>query len=199
MLLVSGATKTMRAIGQHPNLGVLIRPGAPAPVDGRPWAMDNGAFSGFKEEPFLNMLWRNVLVPGCMWVACPDVVGDARATAALYAEWAPRIRNIGYPVAWVAQDGATPDDIPLDCVCVFIGGSTAWKLGEQARQIVSSAKARGLMAHMGRVNSVRRMRIAHEWGCDSVDGTKYSMFANTYLRGGLNTCDRLQRQGRLAI
>ena len=54
---------------------------------------------------------------------------------------------------------------------LFIGGSTAWKLGPHARQLVGEAKARGKRVHMGRVNSGRRYRYAHAIGCDTVDGT----------------------------
>jgi hypothetical protein len=79
--------------------------------------------------------------------------------------------------AFVIQNGATPDEVPFDqAEAIFIGGSTEWKLSEAAREIVVEAKHRGLWVHMGRVNSVRRLQIASEWGCDSVDGT-YLAFA----------------------
>jgi hypothetical protein len=32
---------------------------------------------------------------------------------------------------------------------------------------------------MGRVNSVRRLQIASEWGCDSVDGTMLAFAPDT--------------------
>jgi hypothetical protein len=38
---------------------------------------------------------------------------------------------------------------------------------------------------MGRVNSLRRVRYAKAIGCDSIDGSKFSWFRDTYLREGL--------------
>jgi hypothetical protein len=75
-------------------------------------------------------------------------------------------------VAFVAQDGLESLTVPWDDFDVlFIGGTTEWKLGPQARALVADAKARGKWVHMGRVNSERRYRYAHAIGCDSVDGT----------------------------
>lgn len=37
--------------------------------------------------------------------------------------------------------------------------------------------------HMGRVNSLRRIRYAKSIGCDSVDGSALAMFTDTYLEG----------------
>ena len=74
--------------------------------------------------------------------------------------------------ALVAQDGLTIDACPwADIDALFIGGTTAWKLGPQARALVAVAKMRGKHIHMGRVNSERRYRYAAAIGCDSADGT----------------------------
>lgn len=54
---------------------------------------------------------------------------------------------------------------------MFVGGDTAWKLGTAAAHLVTEAIARGLWAHMGRVNSLRRLRHAADMGCHSADGT----------------------------
>lgn len=55
---------------------------------------------------------------------------------------------------------------------MFIGGSTEWKLSEEAAELGREAKRRGKWLHMGRVNSLTRLRIASHIGCDSVDGSK---------------------------
>jgi hypothetical protein len=47
-----------------------------------------------------------------------------------------------------------------------------WSTG--ARHAVMLAKTEGKWVHMGRVNSGKRVRLAHEWGCDSSDGTYLS-------------------------
>jgi hypothetical protein len=101
------------------------------------------------------------------------VLGDAAATIARSAPFVYRIRAwFGLPVALVAQDGLEHLDVPWPWFDVlFIGGSTAWKLGPAARALTAEAKARGKRVHMGRVNSLRRLRYADAIGCDSADGT----------------------------
>lgn len=42
---------------------------------------------------------------------------------------------------------------------LFLGGSTAWKLGSAARRLTTEAKARGKQVHMGRVNSLKRLML----------------------------------------
>jgi len=75
-------------------------------------------------------------------------------------------------VALVAQDGLESLPVPWeDFDALFIGGSTAWKLSEAARELCQEAKRRGKWVHMGRVNSLRRMQVAEAFGCDSADGT----------------------------
>ena len=118
----------------------------------------------------------------------PDVVANAaRTLKALFEAWEPFIHKKQLPVAFVGQDGLRLQDVPWDSLeAIFIGGSTAWKLGPVARTLVAYAKARGKWGHMGRVNSQRRIRYAREIGCDSIDGTSHSrwpqQFIPTFLR-----------------
>ncbi len=181
ILLVSGATKTVRA--SDPRVGCLMVPGAGGlPLPCRSWAMDNGAFAGFDEKAFLKKLDLVKDVSGCLWVAAPDKVADHLATLRLFDAWEPRLRQLGFPVALVAQDGLIPCAVPWNRIdCLFIGGSTEWKLSEDARRLVVEAKLRGKLVHMGRVNTQQRLALALEWGVDSVDGTSMSMFAETYI------------------
>src|SRR5690606_33191137 len=79
------------------------------------------------------------------------------------------VRNRGFKAAYVIQDGC--QTIPASAGAVFVGGSTGWKLGPEARRLVAEGKRRRLWVHMGRVNSLRRLRYAADIGCDSVDGT----------------------------
>ncbi len=72
---------------------------------------------------------------------------------------------------------------------VFIGGDTEWKLGPQAQRIVRICKEHGKHGHMGRVNTLRRLRYAESIGVDSVDGTKWARWRNTYLDEGLRALD----------
>lgn len=168
----------------HPNtnnLGMLARPRSGnhpqhAIDKGLLWAADNSAYSGFDERAYINMLERYTTLPAPLWVCAPDIVGDAVATLTLFHRWQPIIAGYGYPVALVAQDGLQNEIIPWDGFdCLFIGGTTEWKLGEQCRAIVCLGKKRGKLIHMGRVNSGRRIRYAQSIGCDSADGSSYDV------------------------
>ena len=199
LLLVSGATATMRRQASD-RLGALVVPGqgnAPNSVRGRPFAFDNGAFSGFDADAFLRMLDRYTAagVTNCLFVTVPDVVADAPATLALFREWAPRLRPYRFPLALVAQDGLEQLPVPWDDFdALFIGGSTAWKLSHAAATLAGYAKARGKWVHVGRVNSRKRMRHAHRIGADSVDGTKFTKFPDQYLPRGVAWMDQVIRQ-----
>jgi hypothetical protein len=174
------------------DVGLLIRPGnGYAAAVGRFafWAADNGVFTvkgSFSADAFRAMLSDERLLAArdrCLFVNAPDVLtvnadgscfGDAEATLAAFPAWAAEIRALGYPVALVAQDGLETmlDRIPWDELdAIFLGASTDWKIGEGARIVAAEAKARGKLVHMGRVNSLRRLRIADSFGCDTADGT----------------------------
>jgi hypothetical protein len=195
MLLVSGATATLERI-RHPRLGRLMRPGNGNRPDALPWAADNGAYGGFEASSFEAMLERFAGARGCRWVAAPDVVAEAEATLAQFKEWEPRLHAAGWPIAFVAQDGLTCP--PWDHFeTLFVGGTTNYKLGPEVRRFVVEAKRRGKGVHMGRVNSVRRLRYAYEIGCDSVDGTKFSRFPDTWIPWALDWIDTIAVQGLL--
>jgi len=124
-------------------------------IAGLPWAADNCAFGGHFDDPRFTA-WLDTMTPyraTCLFVTVPDVVGDAAATLALWREWSSRLT--GWPLAFVCQDGQTPDAIP-NCAAVFIGGTTAWKLGDAARVCIAWAQAHGQHTHVGRVNWWRR-------------------------------------------
>jgi hypothetical protein len=139
------------------------------------WCADNGCFGkGYPgDEKWLAWLTKHAHEAAtCLFATAPDVVGDAVATLERSAPFLPAIRALGYPAALVAQDGLEDLPVPWDTFDVlFIGGSTEWKLGPEARELVREAKARGKWVHMGRVNSIRRYQYAHSIGCDSADGT----------------------------
>lgn len=195
-MLVSGATRTVR---DYPQVGTLLEPShrsdpAALPLE-RPWAVDNGAFSGFDEAAFQKLLrrFRPHRSGQCKFVAAPDVVGDAAATTARFRTWEPRLHAEGWPVAYVGQDGLQLADVPwASCEAVFIGGTTAWKLGPSARALVEAGVARGKWVHMGRVNRNRRIRYALRLGCDSIDGTSFSRWALVHIPRALHTMRAFQ-------
>lgn len=145
------------------------------------WAADTGCFTrpeAHTDEGYLAWLAMRLRAPfPCLFATAPDVVGDAEATLARSVPVLSRIRALGVRAALVGQDGMTPDMVPWDALdAFFVGGTTAWKLGDAAAELVAKANARGKWTHMGRVNSRKRVMYARSLRCDSVDGT-YLAFA----------------------
>jgi hypothetical protein len=176
ILLVSGATADIRKADPS-RVGMLFTPAnrnSAVLARGRRYAIDNGAYVGFNPSAFLKLLARFIGVPGCLFVACPDVVGDWAATQENFQVWAPLIRSLGFPVALVAQDGLTSDNVPwLDIDALFVGGTTQFKLSADVDVLLGEAEARGKWRHIGRVNTKRRMRHFRD-RCDSFDGSCFS-------------------------
>lgn len=151
----------------------------PAQGNARPesvtWCADNGCYgSGYPgDDEWLSWLeGQSFGIGNCLFATAPDVVGDAARTLARSGPYLPIIRDLGYPAALVAQDGLERLDVPWDSFdALFIGGSTEWKMGGHARELVAEARMRGKWVHFGRVNSYLRYSYAHAIGCDSVDGT----------------------------
>lgn len=152
------------ANGQRPNFAFVV------------WAADNGCYAlGDRFDAGDWLEWLASLRRGrstCLFAVAPDVVGDAVATLARSAPYLPTIRQLGYPAAFVTQDGCAPDLVPWDAIdCLFVGGTTEWKLSEPSYALVAEAKRRGKRTHMGRVNSLQRLRACRVSLIDSADGT----------------------------
>ncbi|MDH3037882.1 hypothetical protein [Streptomyces sp. TRM75561] len=152
--------------------------------DGALYAADNGKFGkGWPgADRWFQWLCTTVDRYGpdrCLWAVAPDVPFDAEGTLAESLPWLARIRELGVPAAFAAQDGCDELGVPWDAFDVlFIAGSTEWKTGPVAEALAREAKARGKTVHMGRVNSLARLRTAEWFGCDSADGT-YLAFGPT--------------------
>lgn len=107
-------------------LGYIDTPaqGNKRPV-GVAWCADNGAFSDkFDESKWWRFLEANAYAAAdCLFAVAPDVVGDHDATLARSLPWLPKIRALGYPAAFVAQNGSSVESIPWsELDCLFIGG-----------------------------------------------------------------------------
>lgn len=189
LLLTQALPTTLRVRDEFgPNIGRLLTPrhfpsGLETLEHGIPLAADNDAFSGFDEARFLAML--DVLDPiaeRLRFATAPDVVGEARPTLERFAVWGPELRRRGFAAALVGQDGMTPASVPWGSFdAFFVGGSTEWKLGAEARELCQIARELGLWVHVGRVNSLKRCRLAHGMGADSVDGSGWVKFKREML------------------
>ena len=165
--------RMLGAVMPWPSVGARIR---------RAWpmlAVGSEAVLGFEELPRPH--------PRLLWVAVPDVVGDADGTLELFRFWHPWLCHL--PLAYVLQDGAhrlgrVPWGAP-GLAAVFVGGSTRWKLGPDAAALVVEARRRGLLAHMGRCSTARRIRYAQSIGCTSFDSSRFSRWRTQLLDDGL--------------
>lgn len=210
ILFVTTALPQLRAHA-HPALGRLItprhHPRLPDTLrDGWPVAADCDAYQAWDERRYLRLVKAIRAATGCPpawprpgaepaatpqnfhWLTVPDIVGDAHATYRRFLEWERDLR--GLPLAYVLQEGAErPGLIPWNTPnlrALFIGGKTdEWKLGPEPAAIAREARARGLLVHMGRVNSARRIEHARAIGCHSIDGTKWARWRDRYLNEGL--------------
>lgn len=171
LYLATPTTGRIRAAMRDGLLGQIVTPAGGNRLEPCvPWVLDNGCFSdSWSPSRWMSALDRYAGHPGCLFAVVPDVVGDAGATDDLWGRWRSAVTDRGYPAAYVTQNGCGV--FPADADAVFTGGDNAWKLGPEACRLVAEAKRGGLWTHMGRVNSLRRLRFAAAHGYDSVDGT----------------------------
>lgn len=185
--LANASSPAIRAVMRSGGwLGQMCTPAeGRAPVPGAWFALDNGCYG--QGWPGTESWWDWVVrhtgcAARCLFVTAPDVVADAAATLARSRPWLPRIRELGLAAALVAQDGLERRRVPWDSFdLMFVGGTTRWKLGAAAADLIGEARARGKSVHMGRVNSARRWFLAAERGVDSVDGTFLTYAPDTNL------------------
>jgi hypothetical protein len=183
VIYLSGAISQTMLANPRPDIGIMFQPGMGGDVSGGakalqfwPHALDNGCFAQgatFDVGDWLEWLaGMRRYRARCLFAVAPDVVGDARATLARSLPYLPTIRQLGYPAAFVAQDGIDRVPIPWEAFDVlFVGGTDAFKLSESAYTVVAEAKRRGKGTHLGRVNSLRRLMAARLAAYDSADGT----------------------------
>lgn len=179
MLYLSGVVPQAMATVLRPDLGIMAQPRSGTNLShrllrSRPWAADNGCFAArWNVEQWL--LWLERLQDWqatCRFAVAPDVLGDAQATVLRATAYLDRMHALGYPVAFVTQDGCRSSLVPWDEIAyLFIGGTTAWKFSPPSLLLVREAQERGVPVHMGRVNTWRRLRACQASGVDSVDGT----------------------------
>jgi len=171
------------------------------------WAADNDCFNGFNPDRWLRMLDILSEAPyKPVFVTIPDVVGNHEATLEMWHEWKHEAIDRGLDPAFVLQNGCElwssmkyeHDVLPTDASCYFVGGDTSFKFSEGVRDICATPAmtADGIAPwfHMGRVNSVKRLKYARDIGCHSVDGSGMARFTTSVL---LPMIDALKRWSRV--
>lgn len=187
---------------RHPLTGTMVTPHSDydALLDWV-WAADNHCFSAgdrFDRDAYLAWLAapRRPKERCLFAVAGPDVVGDAERTWTQSAPMLAEIRALGYPAAYVAQDGldaATIDWSAFDVL--FIGGTTRWKRSEAGGwAAIREARRRGKRVHVGKVNAAAYITTLTLAGVDSADGTWVIRNPNGMMALFERTLDRLTAQ-----
>lgn len=173
MIYLSGAICGERF--SHPRLGFLFTPDIGNVVPNNViLAADNGCFtnpSNYSDGRFFNFLDKKMPRERTLFAVAPDVFGSHEETVERSLPVLAEIRKLGFKAAFVAQDGWQEGTTPWDKFDVlFVGGSTNFKF-RGGREAISIAKKHGKRTHMGRVNSLDRLRACVGIGCDSADGT----------------------------
>lgn len=159
-------------------IGQLLTPLTRYKLGHKVFGIDNGAFSGFNEREFRNLLRRNAAHSAdALFVAIPDRVGCHRTTAALYRDYSPLAD--GWRKAFVAQDGF--DGAPECADAIFIGGTDSFKDSEEALELVRVTVAAGKHAHIGRVNGPERFLRFMRVGAHTCDGSGVSRYDHMIL------------------
>lgn len=173
MIYLSGKVNISQ---RHPQLGFILTFGGhnhSTPPSGAMLAADNGCFRRpelYSDDAYLTFLDR-LPRDRTLFATAPDSLADHAGTVAKADASLHLIRGIGHKAAFVAQDGWCEETTPWDKFdALFVGGSTAFKF-RGGRAAVAAAKKRGKWCHMGRVNSLDRLRAAVGIGCNSADGT----------------------------
>lgn len=187
MIFLSGLAPRVLLATRRDDVGLMLNPRYGfrlKHLNGMTWAFENDCYARSPDLWLARLpklvLWQKT----CLFTPIPDVVGDHRATWERWHEYAPMVHHLGFRLAYVSQDGESR--WPSGAACLFVGGTTAWKLSEASYALARRAKEAGLWLHMGRVNSLRRLRAALLSGFDSVDGTYLRRGAWSRLCGFLN-------------
>lgn len=169
-------------------------------TEGMAYCLDSGAWfdylacRSFDEEAYERLIDK--LGAGADFIVLPDIVAGGLPSLELSVRWSNRALATGAPLVLIAvQDGMEDHDLaPLvgPRVGIFLGGSTEWKL-DTAMAWGRFAAARDIHYHFARINTVKRIFLAHAAGATTGDGSSASRFAKTVplLAGALAHQDML--------
>lgn len=154
-------------------------------TEGLPYALDNGAWTAYQQgRPFDERLFSVALRKlgrDADWTVVPDIVAGGMPSLELSLRWMRHVLDECGRGLLAVQDGIEVDDVRHligPRVGVFVGGSTPWKLATMARW-AQLARERGAWCHVGRVNSMRRIRLCAIADVDSFDGTSVTKYPKT--------------------
>lgn len=154
-------------------------------TEGFPYALDNGAWTAFSQgKPFSESAFAKALRAlgrDADWVVIPDVVQGGHASLEFSLRWMRHVLDETERGLVAVQDGLEERDVEAFLgprVGIFVGGSTSWKL-RTLPAWCALARRVGCWAHVGRVNTARRIHLCGIAGATSFDGTSASRFAQS--------------------
>lgn len=159
------------------NFGQLRTPLTGYALSGKQYGLDNGCFKRFNSKTWRRLVKeakRQDLINQPKFVCAPDIVGNAEATLYLFNLYYHEIKPL--KVCLVLQDGIHNFKINWDLIdAVFVGGSDDFKVSKEVMVICELAKMLGKWVHVGRVNTVARVK---HWRhvADSIDGSGISKY-----------------------
>lgn len=151
--------------------------------EGFRYSLDNGAWTAhqngeaFDVPAFEKAL--KLLGGAAEFTVVPDIVAGGAASLEMSLRWLPRVLDQTPVALFPVQDGMTEADVaPLlgERVGIFVGGGTEFKLGTMGAWCALARKV-GCWCHVGRVNTVRRIKACHMAGATSFDGSSASRYA----------------------
>jgi len=159
------------------NFGQLRTPLTSYAIINKQYGLDNGCFKRFDSNAWrrlLNEAKAQDLVNQPVFVCAPDIVGDARRTLELFDMFYEEIKPL--KACLVLQDGIGNFSIDWNKIdAVFVGGSDAFKISNEAISACKAAKMLGKWVHVGRVNTVERVKNWIDLA-DSIDGSGISKY-----------------------
>jgi hypothetical protein len=165
---------------------IMLTPDNPTPREALPYAIDNGAWKAFQQnQPFDAEAFSSLVEKhggAADFVVIPDIVAGGNKSLRFSLEWLPKLRHLRkvlLPVQDGMDMGAVAEVIRQWPGCgIFLGGSTEWKL-QNIYTCGIMAVALKCYYHVGRVNTVRRIRRCWQAGADSFDGTSATKYCCT--------------------
>lgn len=144
-----------------------------ARAEGIPYGLDNGCFSKFERSTWERLL-REAETDAPVFVTLPDIVGSAQRTKELFNHFRYLVPDL--PIALVLQDGIENVEIEWNYLdAIFIGGSDAFKISNEAFAAAKTAKMLNKWIHVGRVNTASRVLQWIDYA-DSIDGSGISRY-----------------------
>lgn len=190
-LYTAGGSKANREACRELGVGLMMCDGYRDPSAYPFFAVDNGAFSAWKQgkrwnpATFLHILTRCAEEGRAPeFAVLPDIVGGGEESLRLSMAWHTAL-DASFPgTRWAlaVQDGMDGDTVRRVCgtwgwltgsiTTIFVGGTMEWKLATMEHW-ARFAHERGMECHVGRIGTVERMMVAERSGADSIDSTTW--------------------------